>query len=130
MKVELTRDASYLLAKGDTYSATEEGDGFLLHGSFQMWVPAEWVNVIEIKLADGTVLHEGTIYDVAYRQAYGANKGKVKTLHGWELLGRSRWSSLTHSVLAFSHRGSGRSYGKGQEIPIADIVSVVPTEPS
>lgn len=124
MRVELTRDVSHLLTKGNRYTATPDIGGqvkIIIHS--EMTIPAEFCRPVEVVTPDGTNLIEGKVYDITYRQEYGANRGAEKTLRGWEFLYEAD-PLYSLRTCFFLHRGS-RWGGKKQQIDLKNIVSAI-----
>lgn len=123
MKVELTRDVSHLLTKGNRYTARPDiGDQVKITIHAEMTIPAEFYRRVEVITPDGTSLVEGKVYDITYTQEYGAYRGREKTLRGWEFLYETAPSYNSRRECTFLHRGS-RYVGRRQQIDLKNIVS-------
>lgn len=124
MRVELTRDVSHLLTKGNRYTATPDIGGqvkIIIHS--EMTIPAEFFRRVEVITPDGTSLNEGAVYDITYKQEYGANRGNTKTLRGWRFQFEEP-SFGGRRECTFRHVG-GRFGGRSQTISLANIVSAI-----
>ena len=72
---------------------------------------------------NGATPVKGQAYDVVYAQAYGANRGKMKTLHGWEYVNGTAGSDWIPARAIFMRR-KGQWGGRSQTLDIKSIVSL------
>lgn len=131
MRVRLLRDVTVTIQRGTVlYAQPDIGQQVTVsYGGSRVTLPAEFYELIRIVTPDGTELEEGCVYDIAYTQPYGRNKGRVKTLRGWEVLGTGRWGSIAEKAVMLRHRGGSSYLGKSQEIDLASIKSAVKVTP-
>lgn len=118
MKIELTRDTSVLLTKGNQYEVEMDLGYAVIRAKVEHRVPAEFYRVLDEVIA-GVSMVRGATYDAAYL----SYRGKPLNLRGWEFL-RTIDLPYGRRSAAFMHRGSR----KRQEIDVDRITGVTLVE--